>query len=107
MNLNIMGHHIEITPALRGYIETKMERVLRHSDNVIDVSVVLSVEKLRQRAEVVVRVRGKDICISGDEENMYAAIDSMIDKLDRQLLKHKDRTYSHQHEAIKHRTVEQ
>ncbi|HEY9380784.1 MAG TPA: ribosome-associated translation inhibitor RaiA [Burkholderiales bacterium] len=107
MNLNIMGHHIEITPALRSYTETKMERVLRHSDNVIDVSVVLSVEKLRQRAEVVVRVPGKDICISGDEEDMYAAIDSMIDKLDRQLLKHKDRTYSHQHEAIKHRTVEQ
>jgi putative sigma-54 modulation protein len=64
------------------------------------------VEKLRKRAEVVVRVPGKDICLEGNEEDMYAAIDSMIDKLERQLQKYKSRAYAHQHEALKYRSVD-
>ena len=107
MNLSITGHHVEITPALREYVETKMERVMRHFDNVIDANVVLSMEKLRQRAEVVVHVPNKDICVVGDEEDMYAAIDVMVDKLDRQVLRHKDRAYGHQREALKYRIAEQ
>lgn len=103
MNLSITGHHIEVTPAIRAYVENKMERVVRHFDHVIDMNVVLTVEKLRQRAEVNMHLRGKDICVEGDEPNMYAAIDSMVDKLDRQVLKYKDRAYGHPHDSIKHR----
>src|SRR5690606_33772230 len=75
MNLNITGHNIEITPALRSYTQNKLERVLRRTDQVIDASVVLRLEKVRHVAEIVVRVPSKDICVSGDEEDMYAAID--------------------------------
>lgn len=101
MNLNITGHNIEITPALRSYAESKMERVLRRVDQVIDASIVLRMEKVRHLAEAVVRVPSKDICVSGDEEDMYAAIDAMVDKLDRQVLRHKDRTAAHQHETLR------
>ena len=101
MNLSVSGHHLAITPAIRGYIESKMERVLRHSDNVIDVNVVLSVQKLRQHAEITVHVRGKDIFVEAEQADMYAAIDALVDKLDRCLLKHKRRTFSHGHEALK------
>jgi len=107
MNLSITGHHVDITPALRDYVETKMERVLRHFDQVIDANVVLSMEKLRQRAEVVVHVPSRDICVAGDEEDMYAAIDVMMDKLDRQVLRHKDRAYAHPRQALKYRVAEQ
>jgi len=106
MNLSVTGHHIDITPALRAYVMNKMDRVLRHFDHVIDVNVVLRVEKLRQRAEVNVHLRGKDICVEGDEINMYAAIDSMVDKLDRQILRHKDRAYGHGHQSLKHQVAE-
>ena len=88
MNLSISGHHIDITPALRSYIETKMERVMRHCDQVIDASVVLTLEKLRHRAEAVLRVPNKEICVVGDQEDMYAAIDEMIDKVRRVLQRH-------------------
>lgn len=101
MNLSITGHNIDMTPALRSYVESKMERALRHSDQVIDASVVLRMEKVRHLAEAVVRVPSKDICVSGDEEDMYAAIDVMADKLDRQVQKHKGRTAAHQHESVR------
>lgn len=107
MNLSITGHHIEITPALRGYVETKLERVLRRFDQIIDANVVLTLEKLRQRAEATIRVRGKEINVVGDEEDMYAAIDSMVDKLDRQVLKYKDRVYAHDRDSLKYREAEQ
>ncbi|HLU77821.1 MAG TPA: ribosome-associated translation inhibitor RaiA [Burkholderiales bacterium] len=106
MNLSITGHNIEVTPALRSYVESKMERVLRRSDRVIDTNVVLRMEKVRHLAEAVMRVPGKDICVVGDEEDMYAAIDVMIDKLDRQLLKHKDRLTAHEHESVRRVTEE-
>ncbi len=107
MNLSITGHHIEITAALRGYVETKLERVLRRFDQIIDANVVLTVEKLRQRAEATIRVPGREINVVGDEEDMYAAIDSMADKLDRQVLKHKDRAYGHDRDSLKYRETEQ
>ncbi len=91
MNLNITGHHLEVTPAIRGYVEDKLARVMRHFDHVIDVSVVLSVEKLRQKAEVNVHLPGKDIFVEHVDGDMYAAIDALADKLDRQILKHKDK----------------
>jgi putative sigma-54 modulation protein len=103
MNLTVSGHHVAITPAMRDYVASKMERVTRHFDHVIDVSVILSVQKLRQKAEVRVHVRGEDIHLECDDENMYAAIDSLVDKLDRRILKYKDKAFAHPHDALKHR----
>lgn len=95
MNLNLTGHHVEITPALRDYVTSKLDRITRHFDNIIDVNVILSVEKLRQKAEANVHVRGKDIFVEADGADMYASIDSLVDKLDRQILKHKERNTEH------------
>lgn len=106
MNLNITGHHLEVTPAIREFVEHKLERVIRHFDNVTSVGVILSVEKLRQKAEVTLHVRGKDIFVESEDTDLYAAIDSMIDKLDRQVLKHKEKISSHAVEAAKRQTVE-
>jgi putative sigma-54 modulation protein len=102
MNLSVTGHHVAITPAIRTYVESKLDRVLRHSDRVTTVSVILSVQKLRQKAEANVHVRGKDLYVEADHEDLYAAIDAMIDKLDRQVLKHKGRTGTRPHDALKH-----
>ncbi|HSQ79911.1 MAG TPA: ribosome-associated translation inhibitor RaiA [Casimicrobiaceae bacterium] len=99
MNLNLTGNHLEITPAIRTYVMTKLERVTRHFDHVIDVSVVLSVDKLQQRVEANVHVRGKDIHAQSIEADMYAAIDALADKLDRQVLKHKEKQKAHRVDA--------
>jgi len=94
MNLNVSGHHVEITPALRGYLHGKLERVTRHFDHVIDAHVILSVAKLRQKAEVTLHVRGKDIHCASEDADLYAAIDLLVDKLDRQVLKYKGKRES-------------
>jgi putative sigma-54 modulation protein len=85
MNLNVSGHHLEVTPAIRGYVQEKLERVKRHFDHVIDAHVILSVDKLRQKAEVTLR----DIHCACEEQDLYAAIDLLVDKLDRQVQKYK------------------
>ena len=95
MNLNLTGHHVEITPAMRDYVTTKMDKIKRHFDNVIDVNVTLSVEKLKQNAEANVHVRGKDIFVETTNTNMYASIDSLVEKLDRKILKHKEKNAAH------------
>lgn len=95
MNLNLTGNHLEITPAIRTYVISKLERVNRHFDHVIDVSVVLSVDKLQQRVEANVHVRGKEIHAQSIDADMYAAIDALADKLDRQVLKHKEKQKAH------------
>lgn len=102
MNLTVSGHHVAVTPAMRSYVQAKIERVTRHFDHVIDVNVILSVQKLRQKAEVTVHVRGKDIHAETDNEDLYAAIDLLADKIDRQILRYKDRVRAHPHEALKH-----
>lgn len=99
MNLNLTGHHLDITPALRDYVVAKLDRVTRHFDHVIDVNVVLSVDKLQHRVEVNLHTRGKDIHVEAVEPDMYAAIDALIDKLDRQVLKHKEKREEHRHEG--------
>ncbi len=104
MNLNITGHHVEVTPAIRDYVGSKLDRVIRHFDNVTSASVILSVEKLAQKAEVTLHVRGKDIFAESQDEDMYAAIDLMTDKLDRQVLKYKRKMQDHNHEALKHQS---
>ena len=91
MNLHMTGHHLEITPSIRDYVNTKMIRINRHFDHVIDVNMILSVEKLRQKIEANVHLSGKDIFAESENDDMYAAIDLLIDKLDRQIVKHKEK----------------
>jgi len=95
MNLNLTGVHLEITPAIRAYVVAKMDRVNRHFDHVIDVSVILSVDKLRQKCEANVHVRGRELHAESVDPDMYAAIDSLADKLDRQVLKYKEKASAH------------
>jgi putative sigma-54 modulation protein len=97
MNLHITGHHVQVTPAIRDYVSAKMERVTKHFDHVIDVNVIMSVSKLRQKVEATVHVRGRDIFCESTEEDMYAAIDGLIDKLDRTIIKHKEKNLGHRH----------
>ncbi len=95
MHINLTGHHIEITPALKRYVDAKLERLERHSDHLNDVHVILTVEKLRHKAEANVHVSGNHLFADAVEEDMYAAIDGLIDKLDRQVKKHKEKITNH------------
>ena len=101
MNLTISGHHLEVTPALRSYVTTKLDRIIRHFDQVVDVKVLLTVEKQkekekRQRAECTLHVKGNDLFVESAHSDLYAAIDELIDKLDRMVVRHKDRQQDHQ-----------
>src|SRR5262245_29908380 len=95
MQLSPSGHHVEVTPSMPAYLEKKLERISRHFDHVIDVHCVLTVEKLRQKAEATLHVRGNAIHADATEENMYTAIDLLADKLDRRVLKHKEMKADH------------
>lgn len=106
MNLKITGHHIEVTDAIREYVVSKLDRVIRHFDGVTSVTVILSVEKLVQKSEVTVHVRGKDIFVESTDADLYAAIDAMTDKLDRQVIKYKQKHQDHGHDALKHHSAE-
>jgi putative sigma-54 modulation protein len=95
MQLNLTGHHVEITPSLRDYVSRKLERLERHFDHVTDIHCVLTVEKLRHRAEATVNVTGGQLFADATEEDMYAAIDGLVDKLDRQIRRHKEKLTDH------------
>ena len=110
MNLTISGHHLDITPALREYVIHKLERITRHFDQVVDVKVLLSVDPLkdkdlRQKAECNIHVKGRDLFAVSAHADWYAAVDQLADKLDRQVLKHTDKTQDHQHQASKRMAV--
>jgi putative sigma-54 modulation protein len=95
MQLKLTGHHVEITESMRAYVEKRLERVKRHFDNVIDVSFVMSVDKLQHKAEATVHVSGGNIHADAVDSNMYAAIDMLADKLDRSVIKHKEKQRDH------------
>lgn len=95
MQIDLTGHHVDITPALRGYVNDKFERLERHFDHVTDVHVILSVEKLRHKAEATIQVSGANMFADSVEDDMYAAIDGLVDKLDRQVKKHKEKLTDH------------
>ena len=95
MNLQISGHHLEVSPAIRDYVSQKLQKVTRNFDHVIDIHVVLSVEKLNQKAEVTLHVPGKDIFVESIDPNLYAAVDDITDKLDRQVQKYKQKIQDH------------
>ncbi len=95
MQVNLTGHHVDITDALRAYVDEKIARLERHFDHVTNVHVILSVEKLQKKAEATVHVSGADVFADSVHQDMYAAIDGLIDKLDRQVLRHKEKLKSH------------
>ena len=97
MTINITGHHIEVTPAIRDYVTSKLDRIIRHFDHVTSVHVILSVEKLKQKAEVTLHVKGKDIHANDTGADLYASIDAVADKLVRQVVKHKEKVTDHPH----------
>jgi putative sigma-54 modulation protein len=100
MNLTISGHHLEVTPALREYVTHKLDRVIRHFDQMVDVKVLLSIEKQkekekRQRAECSIHVKGSELFAECANHDLYAAVDELVDKLDRQVTRHKNRAQDH------------
>jgi putative sigma-54 modulation protein len=95
MQINLTGHHVDVTPPLRDYVNNKLERLERHFDHVTNIHVVLSVEKLRHKAEATLHVSGGNLFADAVQEDMYAAIDSLIDKLDRQVKKYKEKITDH------------
>lgn len=95
MQINVTGHHVEVTEAMKNYVDEKFQRLERHFDQVIDVHVILSVEKLQQKAESTVQVNGAKLFAEDTQEDMYAAIDALTDKLDRQIIRHKEKLSSH------------
>ncbi len=92
MQLNISGHQVELTEALKGYVENKFQRLERHFDQIMSAQVILTIEKQRQIAEATIRISGADLFARAEAEDMYAAIDELADKLDRQILKHKEKS---------------
>jgi putative sigma-54 modulation protein len=98
MNLNLTGRHLEITPAIREHVISKLDKVKRHFDNVIDINVILSVDKLIQKAEASVHLSGKTIFAETEDSNLYVAIDALVDSLDRQVLKHKEKYTARRHD---------
>ncbi|MAF84017.1 MAG: ribosome-associated translation inhibitor RaiA [Gammaproteobacteria bacterium] len=95
MQVNLTGHHIEITPALKDYVNNKVSRINRHFESVTSISCILTVEKLRHKAEAKVNVTGGTLYAQAVEDDMYAAIDGLMDKLDRQIVKHKEKLTDH------------
>ncbi len=91
MQINISGHHVELTDSLKDYTSEKLQKLVRHADDIVSIQAILSVEKSRQKAEATVHVKGADLFANAESEDMYAAIDSLADKLDRQVLKHKEK----------------
>jgi putative sigma-54 modulation protein len=106
MNLTISGHHLDVTPAIRDYVQSKLERIIRHFDQVIDTHVILAIDNLtekekRQKAEINMRLSGKTVHVESVAQDLYAAIDLLMDRLDRQVVKYKSIVQNHAHEAHK------
>lgn len=106
MNLTISGHHLDITPALRDHVTNKINKVTRYFDQTIEARVLLSIDNQKdkdrkQRAECTMRIKGNDLRAESAHQDMYAAIDDMLDKLDRQLMRHKEKLKSHAAESAK------
>lgn len=95
MSTTITGHHVEVTSSMQNYVTEKLKRLQRHSENLFDIQVILSVEKERQKAEAIIQISGSKIYADTTQPDMYAAIDLLMDKLDRQLIRHKEKAKNH------------
>jgi putative sigma-54 modulation protein len=102
MLLKLTGHHLEITPSLRSYVEKKLDRVVRHFDQLIDAHCVLTVDKLVHKAEATLHMRGETVHVVSEDAHMYAAIDALADKLDRRVVKHKEKNSDHHAAEARH-----
>jgi len=107
MNILITGHHLDLTPAIRSHVESKLERITRHFDKITEIEVILSVDTLpqkemRQRAEINLRLKGETLHAEESAQDLYAAIDGVIEKMDRQVLKVKGKIKDHRHDSVKH-----
>ena len=112
MNLTISGHHLEVTPALRGYVTGKLDRITRHFDQVVDVRVLLTVDNMkekekRQRAECSMHVKGRDLFAESSHADLYAAVDELTDKLDRQVGRYKTKVQDHGHASAKRKEAKE
>jgi putative sigma-54 modulation protein len=103
MQINLSGHHVEVTDSMRAYVNEKLARLARHFEHVTQVQVILSVEKLNHKAEAQLHVAGADVYAEATDEVMYAAIDALADKLDRQVIKQKEKITNHR--AVSHRDL--
>lgn len=107
MNIQLTGRHLEITPAIRSYVNEKFGKIKRHFDHVIDMNIILSVEKLQQKAEATIHISGKNLFVECQDDNLYAAIDMLVDKLDRQVRRHKEKLSARRHDDTgKHSSAE-
>ncbi len=95
MQINVTGQHLEITDSLRDYVTSKLAKLERHIDTVTNGHVILGVEKQRQKAEATIHINGANLFAEAEADNMYAAIDALTDKLDRQVKKHKEKRSDH------------
>jgi putative sigma-54 modulation protein len=95
MQISVTGQHVEVTTSLHDYVTSKLEKLERHSDQMTNIHVVLSVEKQRQKAEATIHINGATVFADAENEDMYAAIDALVDKLDRQVKKHKEKLKDH------------
>ena len=95
MQINLTGHHVDITDSLRTYVDTKFEKLERHFEHINNVHVILNVEKLNQKAEATLHLNGGEVFANSEHTDMYAAIDGLVDKLDRQVIKHKEKIKRH------------
>lgn len=106
MNLRVNSRHVEVTPAMKSHLEGKVMRIKKHFDQLIDLSAMLIIDNakeknLRQTAELTLHIKGKDLYAEAHHEDLYQAIDLVVDKLDKQILKHKEKIKDHHHEALK------
>ena len=95
MQITTSGHHLDLTPAIKDYVDSKLSKLERHNDRITSINVILSVDKLIQKAEATIHANGKEFYADSTSEDLYAAIDLLADKLDRQLIKHKEKLRSH------------
>jgi putative sigma-54 modulation protein len=100
MQVSLSGHHVEITDSMRNYVNEKIERLDRHFDQALDIHIILTVEKLRHKAEATLHVSGSNLHAENVQEDMYSAIDGLVDKLDRQGKKHKEKQQSHRPKVV-------
>jgi putative sigma-54 modulation protein len=97
MQVNVSGHHIEVTEFLKSHVETKLEKLKRHFDQIAHIDVILKVEKQRQMSEATIKISGKEIFAEAESDDLYTAIDLMTEKLDRQLIKQKEKVSDRKH----------
>lgn len=97
MQVSISGHHVEVTDSLKDYTTEKLAKLERHAADIVSINAILSIEKTRQKAEATIHVKGADLFANAESDDMYAAIDALTDKLDRQVIKHKEKNTSRRH----------